>query len=57
MNKLDSAIIENSLRGSGCQFVDDLKEADVVLLNTCSVREHAEQRVLSHLGNLKHIKE
>ncbi len=34
-----------------------LKEADVVLINTCSVREHAEQRVLSHLGHLKHIKE
>ncbi len=57
MNKLDSAIIEASLRDNGCQFVEDAKEADVVLLNTCSVRDHAEQRVLSHLGQLKHIKE
>ena len=57
MNKLDSAIIEASLRDKGCQFVDNAKDADVVLLNTCSVRDHAEQRVMSHLGNLKHIKE
>jgi len=57
MNKLDSAIIEVSLREAGCQFVDNAKDADVVLINTCSVREHAEQRVWSHLGNLKHTKE
>jgi tRNA-2-methylthio-N6-dimethylallyladenosine synthase len=57
MNKLDSAIIESSLRGKGYEFVDNAKEADIVLLNSCSVREHAEQRVMSHLGHLKHIKE
>jgi tRNA-2-methylthio-N6-dimethylallyladenosine synthase len=57
MNKLDSAIIESSLRNAGCQFVDNAKDADIVLINTCSVRDHAEQRVMSHLGNLKHIKE
>ncbi|MHC4338191.1 MAG: tRNA (N6-isopentenyl adenosine(37)-C2)-methylthiotransferase MiaB, partial [Planctomycetota bacterium] len=38
-------------------FTENVKEADAVLINTCSVREHAEQRVLSHLGHLKHIKE
>ncbi|MGD0078232.1 MAG: tRNA (N6-isopentenyl adenosine(37)-C2)-methylthiotransferase MiaB [Sedimentisphaerales bacterium] len=57
MNKLDSAIIESSLRDAGYQFVDNAKDADIVLINTCSVRDHAEQRVMSHLGNLKHIKE
>jgi len=57
MNKLDSAIVESSLRDAGYQFVDNAKDADVVLINTCSVRDHAEQRVMSHLGNLKHIKE
>jgi tRNA-2-methylthio-N6-dimethylallyladenosine synthase len=57
MNKLDSAIIESSLKNTGCQLVDNAKDADVVLLNTCSVRDHAEQRVMSHLGHLKHIKE
>jgi tRNA-2-methylthio-N6-dimethylallyladenosine synthase len=57
MNKLDSVIVESSLRDAGYQFVDNAKDADVVLINTCSVRDHAEQRVMSHLGNLKHIKE
>jgi tRNA-2-methylthio-N6-dimethylallyladenosine synthase len=57
MNKLDSAIIEASLRDAGYQLTDNVKDANVVLLNTCSVRDHAEQRVLSHLGHLKHIKE
>src|SRR4030043_1968177 len=56
MNKLDSAIVESSLRDAGCKFVDNVKDADVVLINPCSVRDHAEQRVISHLGNLKHIK-
>jgi len=57
MNKLDSALIVASLRGSGFDLVGSVNEADVVLFNTCSVRDHAEQRVLSHLGHLKHIKE
>jgi tRNA-2-methylthio-N6-dimethylallyladenosine synthase len=57
MNKLDSAIIEAALQDVGFLLVDNVKEADVVLLNTCSVRQHAEQRVFSHLGHLKHIKE
>src|SRR4030043_2287801 len=56
MNKLDTAIITSALEEAGFGFTDSVKEADVVLINTCSVREHAEQRVLSHLGNLKHIK-
>jgi tRNA-2-methylthio-N6-dimethylallyladenosine synthase len=57
MNKLDSALIEASLCESGFGLVGSVEEADAVLLNTCSVRDHAEQRVMSHLGNLKHIKQ
>lgn len=57
MNKLDSALVEAGLRNAGFELVGSVKEADVVLFNTCSVRDHAEQRVLSHLGHLKHIKE
>jgi len=56
MNKLDTALVCSSLEQAGFALTDKLKEADVVLINTCSVREHAEQRVLSHLGHLKHIK-
>ena len=57
MNKLDTALVTSALEEAGFNFTDSVKEADVVLINTCSVREHAEQRVLSHLGHLKHIKE
>ncbi len=57
MNKLDTALVSSALKAAGFGLTDGVKEADVVLINTCSVREHAEQRVLSHLGHLKHIKE
>ena len=57
MNKLDTALVTAALGEGGFGVTDSVKEADVVLINTCSVRKHAEQRVLSHLGHLKHIKE
>ncbi len=56
MNKLDTALVTSALKEAGFTLTESVKEADIVLINTCSVREHAEQRVLSHLGHLKHIK-
>ncbi len=56
MNKLDTALVTTALRAAGYQFTDSVKDADVVVMNTCSVRDHAEARVLSHLGHLKHLK-
>ena len=56
MNKLDTALVTAALCEAGFSLTDSEKCADVVLINTCSVRQHAEQRVLSHLGLLKHIK-
>ena len=56
MNKLDTALVTSALEDAGFSFTPSVKEADVVLINTCSVRDHAEQRVLSHLGHLKHMK-
>jgi tRNA-2-methylthio-N6-dimethylallyladenosine synthase len=56
MNKLDTALVTSALKKAGFGLTDDEKDADVVLINTCSVRQHAEQRVFSHLGFLKHIK-
>jgi tRNA-2-methylthio-N6-dimethylallyladenosine synthase len=56
MNKLDTALVTAALKEDGFEIIDNVKDADVVLFNTCSVRDHAEQRVISHLGNLKHIK-
>ena len=57
MNKLDTALVTSALKDAGFSLTERAKEADVVLINTCSVREHAEQRVISHLGHLQHIKE
>ncbi len=56
MNKLDTALVSSALREAGFVLTDSVKDADVVVINTCSVREHAEARVLSHLGHLKHLK-
>ncbi len=56
MNKLDTALMRAALKEAGFKLSDSIKDSDAVLINTCSVREHAEQRVFSHLGHLKHIK-
>jgi len=56
MNRLDTALVTSALKEAGFTLTESVKEADIVLINTCSVRQHAEQRVLSHLGHLKHIK-
>ena len=56
MNKLDSELIASALKDAGFALADTAKNADIVLINTCSVREHAEDRVFSHLGHLKHLK-
>lgn len=57
MNKLDSSLVASALRDEGFELTDEAAGADVVLINTCSVRQHAEERVWSHLGGLKHAKE
>ena len=50
MNVLDSQLVKSQLTGLGYQFTDNWKQADVILYNTCSVREHAEQKVYSRIG-------
>ncbi len=56
MNKLDTNLVVNSFIQSGFELTDQPAATDIVLINTCSVRRHAEERVLSLLGHLKHIK-
>ncbi|MEM7755321.1 MAG: MiaB/RimO family radical SAM methylthiotransferase [Planctomycetota bacterium] len=56
MNELDSELVVGQLSGLGYRFTTDASEADVVLYNTCSVREHAEQKVWSRLGQMKDTK-
>src|SRR5215210_9573153 len=56
MNVLDSELVLGQLRAQGYESVDDRDAADVVIFNTCSVREHAEQKVWSRLGELRQRK-
>lgn len=53
MNKLDSELAAEALADAGHLIVDDESAADTVIFNTCSVRDHAEQRALSRLAQLK----
>ena len=50
MNELDSELVQGQLGALGYQFVDDPRQAQVVLYNTCSVREQAENKALSRVG-------
>lgn len=52
MNELDSELVSGQLRVRGYQLTSNPDQAEVVLYNTCSVREHAEQKVWSRLGEL-----
>ncbi|HRX83543.1 MAG TPA: tRNA (N6-isopentenyl adenosine(37)-C2)-methylthiotransferase MiaB [Phycisphaerae bacterium] len=53
MNVLDSELVLGQLRARNYRLVDRIDAADVVLINTCSVRDHAEQKALSRLGAAK----
>ena len=57
MNVLDSELVMGQLRAQGYQPVAGRDDADVILYNTCSVREHAEQKVWSRLGELRDRKQ
>ncbi|MEC8115021.1 MAG: radical SAM protein, partial [Planctomycetota bacterium] len=50
MNELDSELVRSQLSALGYVFTDDRTQADVVIYNTCSVREQAENKVWSRLG-------
>ncbi len=56
MNELDSELVAGALRALGYRFVPEPDHADVVLYNTCSVRDHAEQKVRSRLGEVRERK-
>lgn len=56
MNLADSELVMGILNQNGFDISKDLNSADVVLLNTCSIREHAEERIYGRLGNLKKLK-
>jgi tRNA-2-methylthio-N6-dimethylallyladenosine synthase len=53
MNVSDSELMLGKLAASGYRQVDEPDGADVILVNTCAIREHAEQRVIGRLGEMK----
>ncbi|NLX99885.1 MAG: tRNA (N6-isopentenyl adenosine(37)-C2)-methylthiotransferase MiaB [Rhodopirellula sp.] len=57
MNVLDSELVAASLQRAGYQAVDTPRQADAIFFNTCSVRQHAEDKIYSALGRLKHVKD
>ncbi len=56
MNALDSELVAGQLDGLGLRPAATVTDADVILFNTCSVRQHAEDKVLSRLGRLRALK-
>ena len=57
MNLADTEIVLGILQHNGYSVTKQLEDADVVLVNTCSIRENAEQRIYGRLGNFKTIKD
>ena len=56
MNISDGELMEGVLEGQGYEIVNAPEAADVVLVNTCAIREHAETRVLGRVGQLNALK-
>ena len=57
MNEHDSERIAGLLEADGMEATDDLESADVVVLNTCCIRENADNKLYGHLGHLKSLKD
>ena len=56
MNLADTEIVQGVLKRNGYEFTNDADQADVVLINTCAIREHAEERIYGRLGAFRAIK-
>src|SRR5436305_7483446 len=57
MNEHDSERIAGLLAADGMRHTDDIEQADVVVFNTCCVRENADNKLYGHLGRVKALKE
>ena len=56
MNFSDSEIVASILKDNSCEITTDFKNADVILVNTCSIRDNAEQRVRNRIQEFKSLK-
>ncbi len=57
MNVYDSSKMKNLLRAASYEYTEDITEADLVILNTCHIREKASEKVYSELGKIKQLKD
>ncbi len=56
MNVADSEVVMSILADSGFRQIEQMEQADLILVNTCSIRENAEQRIRGRLGEFKRVK-
>src|SRR5438552_6184060 len=56
MNVLDSELVVGGLKRQGYELTSTPADADLILYNTCSVRQHAEDKIYSALGRVRHLK-
>ncbi|BFU96815.1 MAG: (Dimethylallyl)adenosine tRNA methylthiotransferase MiaB [Nitrospira sp.] len=56
MNEYDSELVRSLLTRDGFVFTDDRERADVILMNTCAIRENAHNKVYTHLSDLRALK-
>src|SRR5512133_695643 len=56
MNVNDSEVVLSVLQQSGYSLCSSIKEADLILINTCSIRDNAEQRIWGRLREINHLK-
>ena len=56
MNESDSELVRSMLKREGFAFTEDRERADVVLVNTCAIRENAHKKIYAHLSELKVLK-
>ncbi len=57
MNEHDSENIKAILEEMSFEYTDEMENADLILLNTCAIRENAHNKVFGYLGRIKHLKE
>jgi tRNA-2-methylthio-N6-dimethylallyladenosine synthase len=54
MNEYDSELVKSILKKSDYQFTDSTEDADIVLLNTCSIRENANRKIYNRISQIQH---
>ena len=57
MNEYDSELVRSLMKQDGFVFTDERERADVILMNTCAIRENAHNKVYKHLSELKKLKQ